>query len=56
MARPEGLEPPTLCLEDGVVGNPSALSSVAYGCKMFDTLPLVGLVGLRKNDGWLAAT
>jgi hypothetical protein len=47
MARPEGLEPPTLCLEGAVGGNPNALSSVAYGCKTSDALPLSWAIGLQ---------
>ena len=49
VARPVGFEPPTLCLE--VVGfqNLNALSSVAYGRKLFWDLSSVGLRGLQRH-------
>jgi hypothetical protein len=47
MARPEGIEPPTLCLEGLGFENLNALSTVAYGRKSFRNLSSVGLHGLR---------
>jgi len=47
MARPEGIEPPTLCLEAGGREILNALSSIAYWRKHSETCPTVGPLHLQ---------
>jgi hypothetical protein len=48
MARPEGFELPTLCLEAAELEILSALSSVAYRREHSEICPLLGYIGLQS--------
>ena len=48
MARPEGVEPPTLCLEAGGREILNALSSVAYGDCRSEICPQLGYLGYKR--------